>query len=270
MAWHLLPGELRNRIYEYALTEPGGLLYYKHEGAGRLCAYRHAQEKEDGGEEIKATNQLQYVNCELRAETKGLGLCFNNITFEPASEDDLFEDCVQFLNEVSIRQRSRLRSLTITVYGRQRVLHFADSRWYPLLHNFAKDYPDCQIRICTDGLSQGSNYLIYRAVLLAVITRRDDETRRGLSIFTAMTQDLLLGELKRKYPQFFVEEYLSLIGGPVAPNIRFFPADLVFKPDMFRSTLQRSKGFTDLIASSIAGGMDAWMERAQEIYEGGI
>ena len=32
-----LPGELRNRIYGYALTKPKGLLYQNHNGAVKLC-----------------------------------------------------------------------------------------------------------------------------------------------------------------------------------------------------------------------------------------
>ena len=67
-----LPGELRNKIYEYALTEERGLVAY----ANSPCVLRTFRRGPD-----RESNQLKYVCHQLYAETRDLALRYNRLTF---------------------------------------------------------------------------------------------------------------------------------------------------------------------------------------------
>jgi hypothetical protein len=64
--------ELRDLIYEYALTEDGGLVS---SGTNTHCLYAA------GRDEQSEPNQLKLVSKPLYSETKGLALLYNNLTF---------------------------------------------------------------------------------------------------------------------------------------------------------------------------------------------
>jgi hypothetical protein len=67
-----LPRELRDLIYEYALTEDGGLV-----SSGTHPRRLYAAGKDEQSE----PNQLKLVSKQLYSETKGLPLLYNNLTF---------------------------------------------------------------------------------------------------------------------------------------------------------------------------------------------
>jgi hypothetical protein len=68
-----LPAELRNEIYEYALTADDGLVCRSQDN--KHFTY-HALR--DGGVEDTEFNQIHYVCRQLQTETKGLVLYLNN------------------------------------------------------------------------------------------------------------------------------------------------------------------------------------------------
>lgn len=76
-----LPKELRDIIYEYALTEHRGLLVHYNQSLNKslLCrfvpTYDHTRHE---------PNQLRYVCRQLHIETSALGLRYNDITFRSA------------------------------------------------------------------------------------------------------------------------------------------------------------------------------------------
>lgn len=65
-----MPGEVRNLIYGYALSEPNGLFYRYQENDNSMKLYTTMYPEES---EMEA-NQLKYVCRQLNKETKGLGL----------------------------------------------------------------------------------------------------------------------------------------------------------------------------------------------------
>jgi hypothetical protein len=96
-----LPGELRNMIYGYALTDPKGLQYRRgNDHLGRFCnRTANAVTPADGGAPADAgaphdadheANQLQYVCHELRYETRGLGFRLNELHFKDYLDASLF------------------------------------------------------------------------------------------------------------------------------------------------------------------------------------
>ncbi|KAJ4301689.1 hypothetical protein N0V90_003782 [Kalmusia sp. IMI 367209] len=78
-----LPGELRNRIIQYALTSPSQTLYYNHH-------HDHAHSNHKPlftGPTGREFNQLKYVCRQLYAETAGLEIKYNTLRFELPEDD---------------------------------------------------------------------------------------------------------------------------------------------------------------------------------------
>jgi len=97
-----LPRELRDIIYEYALTEEGGLLLkdtYPKSFRG-YRPYEHWVE----------SNRLKYVCRQLYHETKGLGLKLNDLAFRSYRQA---KDFVAFLATCSAAQQQCIRKVTL-------------------------------------------------------------------------------------------------------------------------------------------------------------
>jgi hypothetical protein len=69
-----LPREIRDMIYEYALTEDQGLLLVEHDDTQK--SFRGCRPTDPSTE----SNCLKYICRQLYYETKGLGLGLNNLT----------------------------------------------------------------------------------------------------------------------------------------------------------------------------------------------
>ncbi|KAF2676538.1 hypothetical protein K458DRAFT_396844 [Lentithecium fluviatile CBS 122367] len=95
-----LPGELRNRIYDHAFTEEDGLHVIELGGKYRLCITKLLMPRFT--QDVEA-NQLQYVNKQLRTETKGYGLKLNSICFttQDASKPSPIYTCLRFLRTLA-------------------------------------------------------------------------------------------------------------------------------------------------------------------------
>ncbi|KAF3010960.1 hypothetical protein E8E13_010437 [Curvularia kusanoi] len=84
-----LPGEIRNRIYEYALTSSSRIQYLDNEGSARQKSIFY-----EGSELLKQPiskvppefNQLKYVNRQLHHETVTLELKYNSVAFLDAQD----------------------------------------------------------------------------------------------------------------------------------------------------------------------------------------
>jgi len=111
-----LPNELRNQIYEYALSEPEGL-HYRFAGnkAPRLFSKVEASPKENGPPFSLEANQLKYACRQLWHETKGYGLKFNALNFtqtDPA-HPHAADQAVAFMSGISSQRMKWLRHVKI-------------------------------------------------------------------------------------------------------------------------------------------------------------
>jgi len=99
----LLPGEVRNMIYEYAFTSPSGRLQYRAPLSSESCL--SATMRVDSitpATGHQPFNQLQYVNKQLRAETADGSLCLRHNTlhfdYYPPSDRTASAQLIVFLN----------------------------------------------------------------------------------------------------------------------------------------------------------------------------
>jgi len=114
-----LPAELRNTIYELALTHTKPLHYRKPEGdEDKSYLYLpEAPSQQMHDEKPVEYNQLKYVNKQLWAETAGLELKFNDIAFD-INPDHLpsSELLTAWVSSISVAKRSWIKTITIR-YG---------------------------------------------------------------------------------------------------------------------------------------------------------
>ncbi|KAF2478368.1 uncharacterized protein BDR25DRAFT_188913, partial [Lindgomyces ingoldianus] len=74
-----LPGEIRNKIYEFALYEPAGIQYRYWTNRTHKKPIFFVDQKTST--EPQEFNQLKYVCGKLHTETAGIEIKFNNLIF---------------------------------------------------------------------------------------------------------------------------------------------------------------------------------------------
>lgn len=97
-----LPREIRDMIYEYALTEDQGLLLVEHDDTQK--SFRGCRPTDPSTE----SNCLEYVCRQLYYETKGLGLGLNNLTIRSEFREQI-EDFITFFSTCSASQQQCIR-----------------------------------------------------------------------------------------------------------------------------------------------------------------
>jgi hypothetical protein len=110
-----LPRELRDMIYEYALTEDGGLVAdVKPKASNALPEFR--PRRLDNLKDHRASNQLRLVCRQLYLETTGLGIRYNDITFVDTcyeSRISAYVNFTRFVESCSRKQFDKMRRITI-------------------------------------------------------------------------------------------------------------------------------------------------------------
>lgn len=121
-----LARELRNIIYEYALTEEWGLASHKREpyskfvtargppsGAGEDETFKNWGDDRLAESSAMESNQLEYVCRQLHQETSGLGLKFNALTFYSTEKICALRHFDSFIQECSTTQQRHITKITV-------------------------------------------------------------------------------------------------------------------------------------------------------------
>jgi hypothetical protein len=108
-----LPRELRDIIYEYTLTEEGGLVADVLINTYGLARFRAARAVNNNRE----SNQLRLVCRQLHAETSGLGLQYNDITFGDSKRDgervSAYEHFTRFVENSATTQLASISRIVL-------------------------------------------------------------------------------------------------------------------------------------------------------------
>jgi hypothetical protein len=105
-----LPGELRNRVYELVLSSEDGIVY----GQGVLENFTKDSTKNIIAEgQHPAFNRLQYVNGQLREETRFLELRYNQVIFRKDEKNKLkaVDNLVRFQKDIPHQKLELIRSI---------------------------------------------------------------------------------------------------------------------------------------------------------------
>jgi hypothetical protein len=103
-----LPRELRDIIYDFAITEDEGMmLVERHDPNMSARSFKGCTKNDPTWE----ANQLKYASKQLYAETKGLGLGLNDLSIQ--SEQQIADFAV-FIATCSTGQQKRIRRVTLS------------------------------------------------------------------------------------------------------------------------------------------------------------
>lgn len=137
-----LPREIRDIIYEYALTEVDGLVIIETSNQKtstskfKLCY---------GDEKYEEANQMKFACRQLHVETRGLGLKLNKLRFMSNCHMMSFR---RFLSTCSIKQQQSLRRITLSFrYGYLRTHYALITTIRPNLLAFCTANPQCEMII---------------------------------------------------------------------------------------------------------------------------
>jgi hypothetical protein len=275
----LLPGELRNKIYEYALSEEKGLDYVKDaQGVGWLCLHKSQTEvKHAGNIELEknrskptifspgpttmcivngghiVANQLQFVCWQLRHETKTLGILYNTITFGGLDPTV----ALSFMTSLPFRLKDHTHDF---------ILRVQEDAWYPRkfseLVELCQAHPRCKLKFYHPKLdSSRALRLIFTALLIKHGARRD-------TTFVQMLSGNVAFQLKLVH--MVTKEIEDQHVASIPDNVVFYPFDMYFDEDAFRSSCEKVDVIQKVLVPTLENGVEGLVALARACYEQGI
>jgi hypothetical protein len=287
-----LPGEIRNSIYEYALTYANGLIHREVDGTKRLYLSPPSPErgsqvsskrrKREEPELWKEANQLKYVNRQLYAETRRLALQYNDIVFHYANVYLAMENASKFVKELSPVLAATIRQLTIKFD----LSEYKDnaSEWDQKqkeaivlgLFRFCDHYPSSTIKIRSYFVLQNEWDFVVEFSRLAAITRHD----KVMSMIKRATSGVpwlehnLASYVTTKFEEVRTRESKEGKKGIFAPlNFRIFPLNERFDEGVYRKAVEDAVAKDHrprAVISQLDGGVDRWVEMARVVYDNGV
>ncbi|KAH7064453.1 hypothetical protein BKA63DRAFT_496785 [Paraphoma chrysanthemicola] len=279
-----LPGELRNVIYAYVLSKPGGLLFrVSSHGDTQLLlkasairryrpkpAYEIAVLAAKGmlDERINGTmhenNQLQYVNREMRLETRGVGVRFNQITFLGCHD---FRDFTAMCPDI---HKSYLRHMTIdsSFYGlcsnRSEALSSAtvpkSNSMHSLAFDFCRAFPRVTLHTTVKGWRQTKPAFVLEGLMIQMALHG----RWDLGNF--FEDPVNQNEMRAR-----ATSRLEGINYSFPPtNFRLHPDDDFFSETAFKTKLETNTFMTGMLSREKEGAIDRWVIKVRKFYREGI
>ncbi|KAF2661754.1 hypothetical protein K491DRAFT_673684 [Lophiostoma macrostomum CBS 122681] len=214
-----LPGELRNRVYEFTLSTKDGIVY----NSGVMKATNSGTIKKYLVEKCQPEfNQLQYVNHQLREETQFLELGYNNLIFRGnGSMLNAAKSLLQFRKRVSLHKLEQIRSLHLNPDQVPLTwLHAASiARSLECLKEAMPGFPNAMVHytLYTRGVNPvgysdlGINDFIESARTIAAVLYE-----KHLGEFNQLRFEAKARKDREDYP---IQELMEAL-----PNLRFWPA----------------------------------------------
>jgi hypothetical protein len=146
-----LPGELRNRIYDYVLTETVPLYCYPSRNvAGTFNLFRRKRLSSMD----KGVNQMKYACRQLHQETARLGLTLNPRLIFPyqfRTGTPASVTCAHFLDSLAAQQKNELNVIVVEEQVPDRVRsfykQFFDLHGIAMLAKFAEEHPNVRVEV---------------------------------------------------------------------------------------------------------------------------
>ncbi|PSN61479.1 hypothetical protein BS50DRAFT_651690 [Corynespora cassiicola Philippines] len=289
-----LPGEIRNLVYEFALSEPNGLFYIPC-SLGRLISRplicRKYQKYYSGSrivlcdghdletnphytrEEMVTTrcgiviaNQLQFVSKQLRHETRGIGARFNNITIMEYNDESrpeckwAFSDLIAAIPEAEI---THLRKITVEAYNYldpriQKGVQNSNIRTLDSAVDLCRRHPKLRLHIYARNFDPYKRNVFHGAAVWLKRVRGD--TSYLLRIYNPKKSR---GKVLEGW---FETAGLQELFVQVPENLRFFPRFFQFDESSFRLCYANA----DWTLAAVPNGLDGLVELMKEWYEHGI
>jgi hypothetical protein len=268
-----LSGEIRNLIYAYTLAvDQDGPLRYRtgSHGKGSIVANGTTStapgptKRKKPGERTPDANQLRLVNRQLRQETHGLILRYNDLKFGSIAYLTTFlKSCPSF-------QFAHLRILEVSsgIYLTTKPHAMANSEAVVHIFEFCRQNPHVMVRNrYGPSISASPINLVFWASCAEFRFR--GSARLMKRIITSEMHHLYIEDWLRRMDI----HSLSEVRATTPPNFRIFPKekslgelDLV----RFRQAVLNNPDAKDLVDNDVEGGIETWVHLLKEIVQDGI
>lgn len=272
-----LPGELRNRVYGFALSAHDGLDFVKDDREmGWLClpeTETEAQHNDDtilkdnrggapssrpatmctvnGGRMI--ANQLQFVCKQLRRETKALEILYNTIKFsalDPRTASSFMTSLPPYLVD----------------HPHKLIFRVKENKWhldmFTKMTEFCQTHPQSTMRFYHPNLdSSHALRLIFTTLLIKHGTGRDTKFVQMLSEDDDVQQQLL---------QLLTNETEKQQVAFIPDNVVFYPYDISFDEKAFRLSCNQSTIIREVLVPTLEKGVEDLVTLVRECYEQGF
>ncbi|KAJ4375775.1 hypothetical protein N0V83_001052 [Neocucurbitaria cava] len=245
-----LPGELRNAIYEFTLTQPEGL------------QYRPGQDDktfQPRGKSSKAdAEQLKYASRQLRQETEGLEVACNDLYFET------FEQAAKFLESYPQSHHRNLRVIDIarnTVASTEEV-HFSNIH---AVVDVCNNQPNVVVRTHSSAFQSDEVNLIFFAIQNRL--RLKDEPYWHKKVYIPAWVKVILEQ-----PPEPGAERLRRMMGKFPENYRTFPTEKYFDEQAFRAAAREElvDSLSPVPEDDVDTILESWVDLAKEIFANGV
>ncbi|KAH7119080.1 hypothetical protein B0J11DRAFT_617352 [Dendryphion nanum] len=261
-----LPAELRNCIYEYALTEPEGVLYHKESGVAKLVFINTPENIEP-----VEVNQLKYANSQLYRETKGLTLHYNEIVFVESGMEMQKNEFRDFLSTLSNTQKSNLHSIRFS--RTPEAPSAAESSmplsygWHLEIHDVIKlcqQNPTTNIKLHKYGFSTTSSTFPTNLLYYETLFRGGDNITASLPGWEGWPIRYLVQSDAPKKRHFYNLDKID--------KLWIYPCEEPFNETEFRLRVEKwvRMGILTIRFFTLSEVQDAWVARTKELRAHGI
>ncbi|KAF2244822.1 hypothetical protein BU26DRAFT_553930 [Trematosphaeria pertusa] len=267
-----LPGEIRNIIYEYALTEPDGLTYRNSEFcAARLVAHEPGDAGLNSGTRLDyvEANQLQYVSREMRRETRGLGIVYNDLTFVGTSNNLATSQFALFLRVCASRHLDYIRTITLrhrdTDLGPRPVAQdkFEDDHESAnIFMDFCHKRPNATVKWHVPWMSAQRKFFLLQVFRLDLLSRPPSRPIRQL--LESKWSPSLIEFMSRKHPE---DEDHPLKKSPT--NLIFFPQEDALDEASVWQLCQEDPDLEALVLRFV-DGVEGYIPILQNLFKNGF
>ncbi|KAF1963662.1 hypothetical protein CC80DRAFT_541579 [Byssothecium circinans] len=275
-----LPFELRNKIYDYALSEEDGIGYLEDKSyVGRLVHLASSTTPTDdprtstrkfvksehiarcGKIELVLANQLQFVNRQLRMETRGLGLARNDLTILLPNRYNTIITFPRLVQCLSARQKKVLRNITLDQSVELPRQLLSDSFYldaFETILDFARTHPNVKISLPAPHLQPEFGARFVFQVSAAILAARKEEPYMSRFLLPCVFDFVKtrMDDIQR------ASFWRSCFRGGVPENIRLFPWG-EFDEAKTREELENIPCRDD-------AAWNEWLDAIGEIYENGF
>lgn len=253
----LLPGELRNAIYHYVSTKEHGLTYRREHNRFFV---RVMDADSPSMSELLEENlyQIQQVCRQLRNESRGYFLRFNDLYFEN------FEDAAHFFSTAS---SSDVRCLgTLQILDGQLGTDNIPAEGLHKVKELCAEYPHIFVQARQPKPHLDSHLVWAHMLLIQFMHRGSVDLVHRLILDTRYRSDLV--QVNFEYAYGMTTERPPSVS-TLPDNLRICLQEELFTEVALRMAVENSEQLTHIVEHGLNGDISHWVKVMQELYRGG-
>ena len=209
-------------------------------------------------------NQLQYVNKQIRSETRGLGLRYNSLTIMDIDQFHRGQRLGDFIRACPITQYQYLKQITAAIPAGAYSWNSSIGRDVSFILRFCEENPHITLKWETECF-RPNQWLIVDIAVYSLLIRKSGKILEQLTSLPESQR-----HLKSLMPILNLTGQLSELNKDFPANLRIVPPGAKFDEGQFRELVLRDASVRHVYLPHAPGGLDSWVEIAKEVYANGI